>query len=121
MKKQNSGESLAEAAQRYIEAHIKERFSLEQMAGALYVNSSYLARIFKRYVRMTPLNYHHLIRCGIAKKLLAETDRSISEVGEMAGFVSSAHFSHVFRKTEGCSPSEYHMSCHAGRQEEAEP
>ena len=110
MKKENSGESLAAAAKRYIEAHSKERFSLEQMAGALYVNSSYLARVFKRYVRMTPLNYHHQVRCGIAKKLLAETDRSVSEVGETAGFVSSAHFSHVFRKTEGCSPSEYRMS-----------
>ena len=120
MNKENSGESLAQAARRYIEAHSRERFSLAEMAGALYVNGSYLARIFKRYVHMTPLSYHHLVRCGKAKELLAGTDKSISEVGEMTGFVSSAHFSHIFRKTEGCTPSEYRMAHRSACQEETE-
>ena len=109
MKKKTSGESLAKAAQNYIETHSKEKFSLDEMAGALYVNGSYLLRTFKRYMCMTPLYYHHAVRCGKAKELLLQTDRSISEVGEMVGFVSSSHFSHIFRKTEGCTPSEYRM------------
>ena len=50
-----------------------------------------------------------MVRCGKAKELLVHTDRSISEVGETVGFVSSSHFSHVFRKTEGCTPSEYRI------------
>ena len=114
MKKQSSGESLAQAAQNYIETHSRERFSLEKMAGALYVNGSYLLRTFKRYTNMTPLSYHHLIRCGKAKELLLQTDQSISEIGEAVGFVSSSHFTHVFRKTEGCTPSEYRMLHQSG-------
>ena len=109
MKKQSSGEFLAKEVQNYIEAHSKERFSLDEMADTLYVNGSYLLRTFKRYMNMTPLYYHHLVRCRKAQELLLQTDRSISEVGEMVGFVSSSHFSHVFHKTAGCTPSEYRL------------
>ena len=110
MKKQTSGAALAKAAQCYIETHYKENFSLEQMAGALFVSGCYLMRTFRQHTGMTPLSYHHMIRCKKAKELLLQTDMSISKVGETVGFVSSSHFSHIFRKTEGCTPSEYRMS-----------
>ncbi len=109
MKKQSNGELLAKEAQDYMEAHSKDRFSLDEMANTLYVNGSYLLRTFKRYMNMTPLDYHHQVRCRKAQDLLLQTDMSISEVGEMVGFVSSSHFSHVFRKTAGCTPSEYRL------------
>ena len=105
--KQASGKSLSIAAQHYIEDHITEKFSLQKMADALFVNGSYLLRTFKRCTGMTPLSYHHLVRCLIAKKLLVNTDQSITEIGEAAGFVSSSHFTHIFKKTLGCTPSEY--------------
>ena len=105
--KQTSGKQLTKAAREYMEAHSAERFSLQEMAGALFVNGSYLLRTFKQNTGMTPLCFHHLIRCSRAKELLVQTDRSISEIGEAVGFVSSSHFSHIFRKTEGCTPSEY--------------
>ena len=105
--KQTSGKALAEAAQAYLEAHSAEKFSLEEIAKALYVNGSYLLRAFKRYTGVTPLSYHHQLRCEKAKALLAQTELTVSQVGEAAGFVSSSHFSHIFRKTVGCSPSEY--------------
>ncbi len=105
--KQNSGKALCEAAQTYIEAHSAEKFSLDEMSKALFVNGSYLLRTFKRHTGMTPLCYHHRVRCAKAKDLLTETSLSVSQVGESVGFVSSSHFSHIFRKTEGCTPSEY--------------
>ena len=105
--KQTSGEALTRAAQAYLEAHSAEKFSLEKMAKALYVNGSYLLRVFRRCSGMTPLSYHHQVRCAKAKDLLTHTSLSVSEVGEAAGFVSSSHFSHIFRKMEGCTPSDY--------------
>ena len=105
--KQNSGKALCEAAQKYIETHSAEKFSLDAIAKALFVNGSYLVRTFRRYTGTTPLRYHHLIRCEKAKEFLAQPDLSISLVGEMVGFVSSSHFSHIFREMEGCTPSEY--------------
>ena len=109
-KKKTGGDALAQAASAYIEAHFKEKFSLQKMADSLYVNGSYLLRVFKKSKGYTPLAYHNLIRCRHAKELLADTGEEISEIGEMVGFVSSAHFSHVFKKTEGCTPTEYRIS-----------
>ncbi len=108
--KQTGGMALSIAAQRYIEARSAEKFSLQEMAGALFVNGSYLLRVFKQHTGMTPLGYHHQVRCEKAKALLIQTDMSISEIGEAVGFVSSAHFSHIFRKYAGCTPSEYRAS-----------
>ena len=105
--KQSSGKKLSIAAQHYIEDHITEKFSLQKMADALFVNGSYLLRAFKRYTGMTPLSYHHLVRCSKAEELLIHTDQSITEIGEAVGFVSSSHFTHIFKKTLGCTPSEY--------------
>ncbi len=90
-----------------MDAHSAEKFSLEEMAKALFVNGSYLLRTFKRHTGTTPLDYHHQLRCAKAKELLAQADLTVSQVGEAVGFVSSSHFSHIFRKTEGCTPSEY--------------
>ena len=102
-----SGTALAEAAKAYMEAHCTERFSLSEMAGCLYVNGSHLLRTFKRCTGMTPLSYHHALRCERARHLLETTDLSISKIGEAAGFVSPSHFSHIFREVEGCTPTQF--------------
>ena len=39
-RKKTGGEMLAQAASEYIETHYKEKFSLQKMAGDLYVNGS---------------------------------------------------------------------------------
>ena len=109
-KRETGGEVLAHAASAYIETHSKEKFSLQKMADSLFVNGSFLLRVFKKYKGCTPLAYHNQIRCNQAKELLARTGEEISEIGETVGFVSSAHFSHIFKKKEGCTPTEYRIS-----------
>ncbi len=106
----DSGRALAEAAEAYIEAHSAEKFSLQAMSDALFVNGSYLLRVFKARTGHTLLWYHNHVRCEKAKAMLADSERSISQVGEEVGFVSSAHFSHVFRKMAGCTPTEYRVA-----------
>ena len=39
----------------------------------------------------------------------------ISQIGDEVGFVSSAHFSHVFKKIVGVTPSEYRRACREKR------
>ena len=106
-RKPSSRDVLVQSAVTYIETHSAEHFSLQKMAGELFVNGSYLLRAFKRGTGCTPLAYHHRVRCEKAKDMLEHSEKSISEVGEAAGFVSSSHFSHIFKKTVGCTPTEY--------------
>ncbi len=98
---------LVPAAETYMKAHIADKFSLPELADALHVNGCYLARVYKASTGHTLLWYHHYIRCEKAKELLANRDLLISQVGELVGFVSSAHFSHIFKKITGVSPRDY--------------
>ena len=41
------------------------------------------------------------------KRLLAETDLSLSQIAAILGFSSSSYFSQTFRNAEGTSPTEY--------------
>ena len=106
----DSGNALARAAKDYVDAHSEEKFSLQAVADALFVNGSYLLRVFKANTGHTLLWYHNHIRCERAKALLRSGSISISQVGEQVGFVSSAHFSHVFKKMTGMTPSDYRLA-----------
>ena len=106
-KKRPSGEKLTQAAKDYIDAHSAEKFSLQTISSALFVNGSYLLRTFKGHTGITLLAYHNAVRCEKAKALLLNPAKSISQAGEEVGFVSSSHFSHIFRKVTGLTPTEY--------------
>lgn len=106
----DSGEVLTRSAKQYIEDHSAEKFSLQAISDALFVNGSYLLRVFKAHTGRTLLWYHNYIRCENAKALLVRPDISISRVGEQVGFVSSSHFSHIFKKLTGLTPTEYRQA-----------
>lgn len=75
-RKKTGGKMLAQAASEYIETHYKEKFSLQKMAGDLYVNGSYLLRVFKKHTGTTPLAYHNHVRCAQARELLGPPKRA---------------------------------------------
>ena len=108
-----SSAALADAARLYIDTHSADKFSLQAVADALFVNGSYLLRAFKANTGHTLLWYHNYIRCEKAKALLLDFDLSISKIGEEIGFVSSAHFTHVFKKMTGVTPTEYRLALKA--------
>ena len=105
-----SSNRLVSAVEAYLSLHSNEKFSLQETALEMHVNGSYLLRVYKAQTGHTLLWYHNHIRCKKAKELLAKSDLGISEIGETVGFVSSAHFSHVFQKLTGMTPSAYRLS-----------
>lgn len=105
-----AGGRLVSAAENYLALHSADKFSLQEIANALYINGSYLLRVYKAHTGHTLLWYHSHLRCEQAKELLTESDMSISEIGEKVGFVSSAHFSHIFKKLTGMTPSAWRLT-----------
>ena len=104
-----AGKRLALQAAYYIREHSEQKFSLSEIAGALFVNSNYLARVFKHETGHTLLWYHNAVRCESARKMLLETKLSVAEISSVVGYISPAHFSHQFKKITGLSPSEWRM------------
>ena len=113
-----AGRRLALQAAYYIREHSEQKFSLSEIAGALFVNSNYLARVFKHETGHTLLWYHNAVRCENAKKMLLETKLSVAEIGSAVGYISPAHFSHLFRKITGISPSEWRTKAEESSQTE---
>lgn len=95
------------SARHYIEHHFKEKLTLDMLAAEVNVNKYYLAHAFKEEYGVSPINY--LIACRIrdGKRLLSETDLSLSQISTILGFSSPSYFSQSFRKAEGISPMEY--------------
>ena len=105
------------AVRQYIDQHYKESITLDLLAEKARINKYYMAHAFKREYGVSPINY--LISCRIreGKRLLSETDLSLSQIAAVLGFSSSSYFSQSFRSAEGMSPTEYRKATQApGRQ-----
>ncbi|MBQ7534384.1 MAG: helix-turn-helix transcriptional regulator [Stomatobaculum sp.] len=104
-------QELADAAEKLVREHYREKFSLVSLADTLHVDKSYLLRTFKLVKGTTLLSFHNQVRCEAARELLTCPEFSVSSIASAVGFVSPAHFSHIFRKYNGVTPSEYRESC----------
>lgn len=104
---QGAKPELAQRARKYLTEHAMEPFRLEQIAEALYVNKSYLARTYHEVVGQTLLETHSAIRIGRAKELLTHMELSVTQVSFQCGFSSSSYFARVFQKVTGVNPTEW--------------
>ena len=91
----------------FIDHHYKEKLTLDILAEAANLNKYYLAHAFKEEYGISPINYMLECRIREGKRLLAETDLSLSQIAGILGFSSASYFSQSFRKAEGVSPIEY--------------
>ena len=92
---------------RYIDSHYKEALTLDLLAEKANVNKYYLSHIYKEAYGISPISYMITCRVKEGKRLLADTDLSLSQISSILGFSSPSYFSQSFRKAEGISPVEY--------------
>lgn len=98
------------AIRRYIDSHYKEPLTLDLLAAEANVNKYYLAHAYKQTYGISPISYMIARRIREGKRLLVETDLSLSQISGILGFSSASYFSQSFRKAEGISPLEYRKS-----------
>jgi YesN/AraC family two-component response regulator len=92
---------------RYIDSHYKEPLTLDRLAAEVNVNKYYLAHAYKQTYGISPISYMISRRIQTGKRLLTETDLSLSQISAILGFSSASYFSQSFHKAEGISPMEY--------------
>lgn len=90
----------------YINQHITEIITVEQLAKQFYISTSYICRIFKTTTGTTINKYINARRITIAKSLLS-MDFGVSEVCEKCGFNDYSNFLKAFTKAVGISPKKY--------------
>lgn len=94
----------------YIIDHYAEIYGLEDLANILYMDKSYLSRIFKEVTNFTVNEFINCQRIGHAREYLLDSDLSIKEVSDKLGYESISYFDRVFKNYVGISPLQYRKS-----------
>ena len=100
-------QSVAGKITRYIRDHYMEVIGRDEVAAAVYLTPDYANRLFKSEMNVSIKEYLNQYRIAQAKRLLMEKGVNIGNVAEQVGFDNFSYFSTIFKKYEGCSPSEF--------------
>jgi AraC family transcriptional regulator len=91
----------------YIDATCTGPVALADLARTAGLSPNHLLRTFRQLFHQTPYQYVTARRLALAQRLLAETERPVSEICLAVGFESLGSFSWLFRRRVGVAPSEY--------------
>lgn len=91
----------------YLQTHIHESVSLEELAQRFFMSRSYLTRSFRNVTGFSVVEYMTYIRIQKAQQLLRESDRSITEIADLCGFGNITYFEKVFKEAIGQTPVQY--------------
>ncbi|EJP99527.1 AraC family transcriptional regulator [Bacillus cereus] len=94
--------------QDYIESHINDSLSIEDLANVAGFSKFHFHRIFKGMMDEPLSRYVNRLKLERATHLLTyRTDMTITDIGYYFGFTDSAVFSRTFKSYYGVSPSHY--------------
>ena len=91
----------------YLEKHINEKFSLNDIAEQLHYSVSHISNIFKKAMNCSIINYLISLRIHKAKEYITEGKLTLKEISEILNFDSPQYFSLQFKKLTGITPSQY--------------
>ena len=95
------------SAIRYIAFNYTNQISLKSISKHIGISQSHLSRIFSQKVEGGFKCYLNLMRVEKAKELLTNTEKSIYEIMQDAGFTDQGTFNRVFKQNTNCTPREY--------------
>jgi len=91
----------------YIEENLGEEITVERLAEVCHLHPTHFIRIFKKRMGVTPARFIKTKRLEYAKKLIEETEISLSQVAEKIGCSGLANFSKMYKSYFGVSPKNY--------------
>ena len=100
-------EKIVKKIMSYIEAHLDEDLSLENIADNLHYSKFYLARTFAEQTGSTIGKYIQECRLTLAAQKLVETNEPIIEIAYEAHYNSQQAFTLAFRRLYLCTPQVY--------------
>lgn len=92
---------------RYIEDHHLRLRTLDEVSAGCHLDKPYICRLFKRFGRETPYGMLMRLKMDRAAELLLQSNLMIKEVATAVGFDDPYHFSRVFKRVRGVSPTDF--------------
>ncbi len=92
---------------RYINDNYPEKITMDNLSVKFAQSKGSINYNFNKYLKMTPIDYLINIRLISSTAYLENTNLSISLIAEKCGFMSPNHYTLMFKRKNGISPSEY--------------
>ncbi len=93
----------------FIETNIHKKITVEELSDLVGVSQPYLYKIFKSKFNMSIKEYIICYKINRAKKLLVETNMSITEIANSVGYSDVLAFSKAFSSKEKVSPQKHRL------------
>jgi AraC-like DNA-binding protein len=92
---------------RLLDEHYATLASLDEAAAQCHVDSAYICRLFQRFDHVSPYQYLTRLKMNHAAEQLGTSGHTVKEVAAELNFADPYHFSHVFKKVYGVSPTHF--------------
>jgi AraC-like DNA-binding protein len=95
-----------EAAKTYLATRLSEAVTLNEVARAVHASPFNFARIFQQQTGLPVHRYLTQLRLRVSLERLADGESDLTNLALDLGFSSHSHFTDVFRRELGVTPSE---------------
>ena len=102
-----TSDTYVEHAIQYIATNYNSDLHVSDIASYIGINRSYLCNVFKEKLQESPQEYLIRFRMDKAKELLTSTASDVKTIAGQVGYRDPLTFSKTFRRTVGCSPTDY--------------
>ncbi len=101
------GDTNLERILEYMKQNVENDFSLDDISALFQMSKSSVIRKFKENTGITPYDFFMELKIGRALELLNDPKNRVIDVAVQCGFKNHSHFSSVFKKATGLTPTEY--------------
>jgi AraC family transcriptional regulator len=91
----------------YLRSTFSEPPALDELAKAVGVHPTHLARVFRKFERCTVGDYVREVRVEYARRRMLVSDDPLVEIALAAGFADQTHFTRTFKRLTGMTPGEF--------------
>ncbi len=96
-----------------MQQHPESDWNVQKLCEQTHISRSYLQRMYKRYFGKSVFEELIDFRLQKAKDLLGSTEFPISQIAELCGYETYAHFAKQFKAQEGVTPSAFRNKSHS--------
>jgi AraC family transcriptional regulator of arabinose operon len=102
-----------ESACKYMQSHLTDKFSVEDVASACNLSPSRMSHLFKDHMGVSLKAWSGNLRLQQARKKLLGSEDSVSLIARQVGYDDPTQFTKYFKKNLGCSPRKFRQSFRA--------
>ena len=103
----NAEQGLTVKVRNYVEQHLSERITGDEIANQLNLSRTYLSTQFKNETGTNLIDFINHLKINEAKLLLLTSDQSVSSIASKLTFSSQSYFQVIFKRYTGMTPKEF--------------